>query len=319
MRRFRTGGAALDGIHWRARLFAEKKCCRLCGPPCGVYDADMLTLTRKVQFTAGHIYRGGGLSAQELRDLFGVAAEPSGHGHNYVLELSVRGPVDPRDGMVINIKTVDAALRDLLAAIDHKMLNTALPEFHDRLPTTENLALALWNRMPRQISHAACVALRLEEQPGLFVEIDGAHPAMVYLTSTLEFAASHRLHSDKLSAAENCEVYGKCNNPNGHGHNYVVEVTVVGEPDSRTGTVIDLGKLETVMRQEIDARFDHKNLNLDTDFFRDKPATAENIAIVIWSLLEPRIPACRTSGAVRLHRVRLIETARSWFDYFGET
>jgi 6-pyruvoyltetrahydropterin/6-carboxytetrahydropterin synthase len=277
----------------------------------------VLTLTRKVTFFAGHVYRGGGLSRDELEKLFGVAAEPGGHGHNYVLELSVRGAVDPIDGMVVNIKNVDAELKKLLAPIDHRMLNTALPEFADSVPTTERLAQVLWTRIPEKIGAAQRVSLRLEEHPGLHVEIWGENPAMVYLTRSIEFSAAHRLHSEKLSDAENWSVYGKCNNPNGHGHNYVAEVTVRGQPDPRTGIVIDLGKFDALLESEIDARFDHKHMNLDTPYFKDVPATAENIAIVIWNLLEKKIPACRAGGKASLHRVRLIETARSWFDYYG--
>ncbi len=140
---------------------------------------------------------------------------------------------------------------------------------------------------------------------------------MVYLTRSIEFAASHRLHAEKLSPDENRRIYGKCNNPHGHGHNYVAEVTVAGEPDARSGIVIDLGRFERLLEDEVETRFDHKHLNLDTDFFKDCPATAENIAVTIWKLLEAKVPACREGGAVKLHRVRLIETARSWFDYYG--
>ena len=278
----------------------------------------MLVLTRKVSFMAGHVYRGGGMSELELWETFGIAAEPSGHGHNYVLEVSVRGPVNASDGMVVNIKDVDAALKKLLEPIDHRMLNSALPEFSDAVPTTEKLALVLWQKLPARIGAAEPIALRLEEHPGMHVELNGAQPAMVQLTCSIEFSASHRLHSKHLSDEENRRVYGKCNNPNGHGHNYIAEVTVSGEPDSRTGAVINVGLFEELLKKEIDARFDHKHLNLDTQFFEEHPATAENIAIVIWNLLKDKIPACRPGGAVKLHRVRLIETARSWFDYYGE-
>jgi 6-pyruvoyltetrahydropterin/6-carboxytetrahydropterin synthase len=140
----------------------------------------------------------------------------------------------------------------------------------------------LWSRIPETIGAARRVSLRLEEHPGMAVEILGENPAMVYLTRSLEFSASHRLHSEKLSEEENWQVYGKCNNPHGHGHNYVLEVTVRGEPDRRTGIVIDLGRFEKLLEDEIDRRFDHKHMNLDTDFFKEKPATAENIAVVIY-------------------------------------
>jgi 6-pyruvoyltetrahydropterin/6-carboxytetrahydropterin synthase len=278
----------------------------------------LLTLTRKVTFFAGHVYRGAGLSRAELDALFGSAAEPSGHGHNYVLEVSGRGPIDRADGMVINIKTVDAELKKLLADIDHRMLNTSMPEFFDAVPTTEKLAQALWNRLPKKIGAAEPTLLHLEEHEGMSVEIKKENAAMVYLTRAIEFSASHRLHSTHLSEEENWRVYGKCNNPNGHGHNYVAEITVCGEPDSRTGAVIDLGKFDALLVAEIDARFDHRHLNLDTPYFKDFPPTAENIAVVIWDLIESKIPQCRQNGAVKLQRVRLIETARSWFDYYGK-
>lgn len=278
----------------------------------------MLTLTRKVTFSAGHVFRGDGLSQHQLEENFGIAALPSGHGHNYVLELQVRGVVDSVDGMVVNIKDMDLALRDLIATIDHQLINLAMPEFEHAVPTTERFAQSIWNRLPKRIGSAECLGLRLEEQPGMSVEVYGGNPAMIDLTCSTEFAASHRLHSDKLSTAENERIYGKCNNPNGHGHNYIVEITVRGEPDPRTGTVINLSKLESLLEAEIEARFDHKHLNLDTDYFKEQVASAENIAVVIWNLLKQKIPSCREGGEVALHRVRLIETARSWFDYYGK-
>lgn len=277
----------------------------------------MLALTRLVTFNAGHVYKGGGLSRAELEKTFGVAAEPSGHGHDYVLEVTIEGEVDSTDGMVVNIKTLDAILENLIEPLDHKMLNQSLPEFRDAVPTTERLAQVLWSRLPKEIGRARARALKLQEHPGLYVELEGKEPAMVYLTRSVEFAAAHRLHSEALSPDENRRVYGKCNNPNGHGHNYVAEITVKGDPDARTGVVVDLGKLDELLKHEIDERFDHKHLNLDTPYFKDRVPTAENIARAIWELIEKKVPACRESGKVALHRVRLIETARSWFDYFG--
>ncbi len=279
---------------------------------------DTLALTRQVTFNAGHIYRGDGLSREELKATFGPAADPSGHGHDYILEVTVAGILRDRDGMVVNIKDVDAHLKKLIEPIDHRLLNEALPEFSDAVPTTERFAQVLWARLPKTIGAAQTTALKLQEHPGLYIELDGKDAAMVYLTSSIEFAACHRLHSNKLSEAENRELYGKCNNANGHGHNYVAEVTVKGTPDERTGIIVDLGKLNELMRVEIEERFDHKHLNLDTPHFENQVASAENIARVLWEILEPKVPACRSGGQVCLHRVRLIETARSWFDYFGK-
>lgn len=279
----------------------------------------MLALTRRVSFNAGHVYRGGGLSDEELQRTFGPAAYPSGHGHDYVLEVTVAGSVGPKDGMVVNIKEVDAILKELIRPIDHRMVNDALPEFADAVPTTERLAQVLWTRFPKTVGQARAVRLRLQEHPGLYVDLEGKDPEMIYLTSSVEFASSHRLHSDCLSDDENRKVYDKCNNPHGHGHNYVAEVTVKGVPDKRTGIIVDLGKLDALLAEDVADRFDHKHLNLDTSFFDDQVASAENIARVIWGILEPKVPGCREGGKVELHRVRLIETARSWFDYFGET
>jgi len=277
----------------------------------------MLALTRRVTFNAGHVYRGGGLTREELQRLFGPAAAPSGHGHDYVLEVTVEGEPDPVHGMVVNIKTLDAVLDALVAPLDHRLLNDTLPEFRDAVPTTERLARALWSRLPREVEGARPTALRLQEHPGLYIELFAKEHAMLYLTRSIEFAASHRLHSEKLSAAENQSLYGKCNNPNGHGHNYAAEVTLQGEPDARTGIVADLGKFDALLKTEVEDRLDHKHLNLDTPYFKDRVPTAENIARVIWELLEKKVPACREGGQVKLHRVRLIETARSWFDYYG--
>ncbi|MEQ1919516.1 MAG: 6-carboxytetrahydropterin synthase [Elusimicrobiota bacterium] len=132
-----------------------------------------------------------------------------------------------------------------------------------------------------------------------------------YVTRRMTFSAGHRLHNDALNAEENRAIYGKCNNPNGHGHNFVVEVTVAGEIDPRTGMVFNLRDLKAVMAEIIEQGLDHKNLNLDVPAFKDVIPTAENIAAVLWSLLAARLPA----GA--LHEVRLIETENNFVSYRG--
>ncbi len=134
---------------------------------------------------------------------------------------------------------------------------------------------------------------------------------MVLLTHRFEFCASHRLHNPSLSDRENVEIYGKCNNPSGHGHNYGLEVTLAGEPDPDTGMVLELSILKRVVDEEICERYDHKNLNVDVPDFKELVPTAENMLVVIWSRLAGRIPRGR------LYRLRLTETANNSFEYHG--
>jgi 6-pyruvoyltetrahydropterin/6-carboxytetrahydropterin synthase len=132
-----------------------------------------------------------------------------------------------------------------------------------------------------------------------------------HLTRRYVIAASHRLHSDQLSDAENRDVYGKCNNPYGHGHNYAVEVTVSGEVSPSTGMVCNLVDLDECFRREIMHRFDHQNLNTRPEF-ADRVPTTENFAAAIYQILK------REFDAAHLEKVRIEETVNNSFEYFGE-
>ncbi len=123
------------------------------------------------------------------------------------------------------------------------------------------------------------------------------------------FNAAHRLYNPGWDDATNNEVFGKCALPHYHGHNYELEVKIVGEPDAKTGYVMDLKLLSDLIKREIHARFDHKNLNLDTKEFRELNPTAENIVIVIYNLLRPHIDADKEM------QVRLYETPRNFVEY----
>jgi 6-pyruvoyltetrahydropterin/6-carboxytetrahydropterin synthase len=133
-----------------------------------------------------------------------------------------------------------------------------------------------------------------------------------YLTRRAVFSASHRLHSDQLSDAENKKIFGKCNHPGGHGHNYVLEVTVKGTPDPKTGMIMNLADLKEAIETQIMAEVDHKHLNVDCPSFRGVNPTAENIAIVFWQLLEKKLPR----GS--LHEIKLYETENNTAVYRGE-
>ncbi len=135
---------------------------------------------------------------------------------------------------------------------------------------------------------------------------------MVYVTRKESFSAAHRLYNPAWSDQKNREVFGKCNNPNGHGHNYDLEVTVAGTPPPDTGMVIDLKKLAEIVEAEVIERVDHKHLNEDVDFMRGIIPTAENIAVAFWTILDPKI----TEG--RLYSIRLYESEHNVVEYRGE-
>ena len=134
--------------------------------------------------------------------------------------------------------------------------------------------------------------------------------AQTHITRRYKFAAMHRLHTDRLSEEENWKVFGKCNNPNGHGHNYVVLVTVAGAINEQTGLAADVDALDRIVQETVVSRFDHRDLNGDPAF-ADKTTTGENLAILIWDLLVGRIPAGR------LINVGVVETRDNYFEYAG--
>lgn len=136
---------------------------------------------------------------------------------------------------------------------------------------------------------------------------------MMYVTRREHFSSAHRLYNPAWSDERNESVFGKCNNPAGHGHNYYVEVTVAGEVDPDTGYVVDLKELKRVIHAHVIDKLDHKNLNTDVDFLKGMNPTAENIAIGIWNQLVDRMPHGK------LYRIRLYETEKNIVDYRGES
>jgi 6-pyruvoyltetrahydropterin/6-carboxytetrahydropterin synthase len=135
---------------------------------------------------------------------------------------------------------------------------------------------------------------------------------MVYLTRKVEFAASHHYHNPEFSPEQNQRIFGKCNNPNGHGHNYTLEVTVKGSVDAQTGFVVDLKQLKDIMNREVVDALDHRYLNKEVPEFATQIPTTENIAIAVWKRLRDKL------NVAKLHRVRIYETPDLWADYYGE-
>ena len=275
----------------------------------------MYHLTRFVAFEASHRYWNPMFSTEENKRIFGKCVSTYGHGHNYILRVTLQGNVAPETGMVVNIQTIDRILKDIISEFDHKFINLDHPAFSHRIPTTENIVAYMRSRIIAAlppVGEPYCLyRVTLYEDPTLWSDsVSTQRETMAYLTKKFIFSAAHRLHSATLSAEANRQIFGKCNNPHGHGHNYELEVTVNGEIDSRTGMIIDLLYLMDSVQSQVLDRFDHKHLNHDTVEFRSLNPTGENITKVIWDILHP------TFGD-KLVKIGLWETPKNYFEYYG--
>jgi len=135
----------------------------------------------------------------------------------------------------------------------------------------------------------------------------------MYITRKFHFSASHRVYNPVLSDEENFKIYGKCSNPNGHGHNYVMDVTVGGEVDELTGFVMDLTELKFTVEEEIIKKVDHKNLNIDVDFMNGVLPSTENIAMKFWDQIEGKI----NTDHIKLYSIKISETVNNSVEYRG--
>lgn len=137
---------------------------------------------------------------------------------------------------------------------------------------------------------------------------------MIYITRRERFNAAHKLYREEWTDEQNTEVFGKCSNPNWHGHNYELFVTVKGNINPQTGFVIDLKVLKSIIQNNITDLLDHKNINLDVNFMKGKMASTEVLAVTIFELLKPLIEA----EAAQLHSIKLYETENNFVEYLGE-
>ncbi len=267
-------------------------------------------LTKRIEFAAAHRYHKDSWDAARNRAVFGACNNAPGHGHNYLLEVTVAGKVDERTGMVVNLFDLKRILKEVLEEFDHKHLNHDTPYFKETVPTTENLAVVLWRILAARPEIGSLDTVRLYEDEDLFAEIRAARGAVgAGMTRRYQFSAAHRLHSDRLSEDENRRLFGNCHNPS--GHNYDLFVTVGGAIRSDTGMVVDLQALDRLVRQVVVERFDHRDVSQDP-VFSGLVATGENFVKLLWDLLV----GCLPGG--ELERLRLVETRDTYFDYAGE-
>jgi 6-pyruvoyltetrahydropterin/6-carboxytetrahydropterin synthase len=266
-------------------------------------------INRRAEFSASHRYWMPEISDAENFARFGLCTNAPGHGHNYVLYVSMEGELDEY-GMVLNLSDVKQVIkREITSQLNFSYLNDVWEEFQQTLPTTEHMARMIWNRLA---PHLPLTNIQLFEHPELWADYEG-HNMEAYLTISTHFSAAHRLAVSHLSLEENFEIYGKCARVHGHGHNYHLEVTIKGEIDSRTGMIADLVKFQKAVDAHVVAPFDHTFLNYDIPHFEKVVPTAENIAVHIRDLLEAPI---HQIGA-KLHKVKLIESPNNSAEVFG--
>jgi 6-pyruvoyltetrahydropterin/6-carboxytetrahydropterin synthase len=270
-----------------------------------------VSLVRRVTFSSGHRYWLEDRSPEENKEIFGQWASPYNHGHNYVLDVTVSGSIDPKTGMVVNIKTIDDIVRGyVVSMLDQKSLNDEVNFFRTTPSTVENILRFVKDLLTPEAmpDGTRLTGLRLEETPLLYGELVNQEGIWkTSITRVYEFAAAHRLHSNSLTDQQNLDLFGKCNNPSGHGHNFVLEVTVEGEPDPQTGMIANIQEIDDKVNDLVVERLDHKNLNIDIPEFKDRVVTSEVLVNEIFNSLENKLPA-------KLSRVRLFETARSYFE-----
>jgi 6-pyruvoyltetrahydropterin/6-carboxytetrahydropterin synthase len=257
-------------------------------------------INRRAQFSASHRYWLPELSEAENIAQFGACTRFPGHGHNYVLFVSMEGDLDA-NGMVLNLSDVKHVIkREVTGQLDFSYLNDVWSDFQETLPTTENLARVIWHRLA---PHLPLVRIQLFEHPELWADYTGDNME-AYLTLSTHFSAAHRLAHPDLSFEENSEIYGKCARPHGHGHNYHAEITIKGEIDPRTGMIADLVAFQKAVDEWVVEPMDHSFLNKDIPYFERIVPTAENIAVYMRDRLQQPI---REIGA-QLHKIKLIES-----------
>ena len=251
-----------------------------------------------IEFSAARKTMSPRLNAKENARLFGPAT--SIHGHNYRVRLTFRTERFAEDAPLVRYDAIDLCCRTLHDELDYRYLNEDVIRLKDRPITTESLARYVYERVKATMP---VHRVRLHEREDFFAEVWGDDS--VFLGIRMSFNAAHRLHAVALSDSENAELYGKCNNPLGHGHRYLTETTIGGEYDRRSGTLYDFVAFKKALEESL-APWRDRHLDLETHDFREVPSTGENIVRALWPKIDGRVNQ-------QLVRSRLWETANNRF------
>ena len=279
----------------------------------------MLELQRTVRFSLSRTGQASPASGGERDPLSGAVSNGfssfppmRGLGRYYELTVTCRGEADPVTGYFLNIKEIDLAVRECVLPFVQELIDGPTPE--SELPMGWVMQQVLERVQPALGGVVAEVELALS--PMVRIALESRNMNRITLRQQYEFSAAHRLHVEELSEAENREVFGKCNNPAGHGHNYRVEVAVEKHITSE-GHAPAVEALDRLVDEHAIDRLDHKHLNLDVPEFADLNPSVEHIAQVIWGMLEEPISRFDIEGSARLKEIRVWETGKTACIYRG--
>jgi len=239
------------------------------------------------------------------------ASRPPGEGLAVFLELAVElvGPVDPATGFLVNVTDIDKAVQVTTVPVFARRLREYYRAGrHVSLGGLADMLHAAQERLAEVFPSAAVSRLSLALNPFRKIAMNATDSGTIYFSEKFEFAAMHKLWNDSFSEAENLERFGKCANPTGHGHNYIVEVTIESPAD---GPGVKIGEFERVVDAELIQVVDHKNLNLDVPAFGEKNPTVENLAVFAWDRLVGKF------DPARLHGITVWESDRTYCTYHG--
>ena len=266
-------------------------------------------ITRQYKFEMSHALFLQEESQATSRNIFGRAVNP--HGHNWRLEVTVEGTKDYRSHMIYDLNNLDKLVaREIDARYDHKYFD--INNF-DQVPTLENLTRTMWNGLREKDTHIKQVTLF--EEPNVYAMYNGG--PFMYVTHVYKFNAQHRTFNPKVHEGLNDQYYGKCKN--WHGHSYELSVTIEGTPNKEVGLVINPLCLDKAIYAVIEKELDYKNLN-DLVGLEEGNATTENVLEALWGKVQRSL---KTNTVLDdncdaiLYRLRLKETDRNVFDYFG--
>jgi 6-pyruvoyltetrahydropterin/6-carboxytetrahydropterin synthase len=258
----------------------------------------MFLLSREVRFAIND--PGDDQLSTAPTNSFGGFPSLTGLGHYFALEAAVAGQPDPDTGCILNIKQIDQVIRQRGIPITADFLRSGRRDPADLLRRLFEAVQHAWPGIELQ-------SLRLRLTPFLSFQLLAREHPMVRLSQKFEFSASHRLHNPKFTDEQNRALFGKCNNPHGHGHNYVLEVTLANP----AATQLEIPAFERIVSATVIDPFDHKNLNIEIPQFRDLIPSVENIAMVIYRLLKSPL---EKAGA-KLAAVTVWETSKTWCEY----